>query len=131
MLNKNMVSNKELLERIDALESKQRGTAKAVKNVEDIQAGIGVNALIFQRVRAYFIAAILGIFGISYIIYASTTEKDAHNKETDYVIGGVCLLVSIMIVLLFRLYSGFVKNNKQAQVFNAFMIESQMLAGGR
>lgn len=123
-----MVSNKELLERIDRLESNQRGTAKAVKKVEDIQAGIGLNAIVFQKVRTYILSLILLIFGVCYIIYASTTEKDAHIKETDYIIGGVCIGIAILMILIFQQYSKFVKNNKKAQVFNAFLIESELLA---
>jgi hypothetical protein len=126
-----MVSNKELQERLDALESKQRGTAKSIEKVENIQAGIGVNALVFQRVRNYIMATLLGMFGIGYIIYNASVERDAHTKEIGYVLGGICLVIAIAMVLIFQWYSGFVTNNKKAQVFNAFLIESEMLAGRR
>lgn len=115
---------KVLEEKIKELEAKERGTAKAFKNVQDYQAGIGRSALSFQRWKTYFLAFILGCFGIGYIIYAATSEKNKDNKESDFVIGGVCLFVSIFLLLAFRIYSNFVSNNKNAQIFNAFLVET-------
>lgn len=126
-----MPTKSELYDRIEQLEKEQRGTAKALKNIEDIQAGIGVSAIYFQRIKTYIFAVILGAFGLGYIIYAYTNEKNAHIKETDYVIGAVCLSLAFLIIFIFNYYAKAVQKNKKLQVFNAFMIESQMLAGRR
>ena len=123
-----MSSKKELLERLEAIEKKQKGTARALKNVEDIQAGIGLSALGFQRFKTYLFAIVLGLFGIGYIIYAAVGEKDTDNKETDYVVGGLSLLIAILSILAWKWYSGSVKNDKKMQVFNAYLFESQMFA---
>lgn len=115
----------ELEEKIQKLE---RGTSKAFKNVQDYQAGIGRSALSFQRIQVYIISFLLVVFGIAILIYAVTSLKNKDNKETDYIIGGVCLAVAVVNIFIFRWYSGLVKRNKKAQIFNAFLVESQIFS---
>tara|TARA_R110000824_G_scaffold205371_4_gene390219 strand:- start:195 stop:581 length:387 start_codon:yes stop_codon:yes gene_type:complete len=122
---------KELEDKIEALEAGQRGTSTSLKNVQDFQAGVGRSAIPFQRFKTYFLGTILAFFGIGYIIYASQGEKNPDNRETDYIVGGICLGMGILLIFVFTIYARFVETNKDAQVFNAFLIESQMLAGRR
>lgn len=124
-----MASNKKILERLNKLEKENRGSSKTIENIKDIQAGIGVNALIYQRVNTYIIATFLVIFGISYIIYVTTTNWNTHNKEIGFVVGGISLVIGILLVFIFKWYANFVKNNKNGQIFNAFLVESQIFSG--
>ena len=122
---------KQLEAQIAELKNKERGTAKALKNVQDIQAGIGKSAIPFQKFGAYFMGTILTIIGIGYIIYAATNSKDKHIKETEYIAGGTLVFMGLILIFIFTIYARFVLSSKDAQIFNAFIIESSMLRGGR
>ena len=115
---------KSLERKIEKLET---GTQKRFKDVADIQAAIGRNAVVFQKVRAYIIAFILFLCGLGLLIWNAVYIKATDN----YIIAGIFLFIALMIVVITNVYTGFVKQNKNVAIYNAFALESEMLAGNR
>lgn len=109
------------------LENLESGTQKRFKEVADFQAAVGRNAIIYQKVRAYIIATIIFLVGLALLIWNAVDVKLTSN----YIIAGGLMFIALMIVVVMNIWSGFVKRNKSAAIYNAFAIESDMLAGNR
>lgn len=109
---------KSLERKIENLES---GTNRRFKDVADVQAAIGRNAILFQRVRAYILAAIIFLFGLGLLIWNSVDAKDTGN----YIIASALIFTALAIVMLMNAWSGFVMRNKNAAIYNAFVIETK------
>ncbi len=115
---------KSLEKKIEKLES---GTQKKFKEVADFQAAIGRNAIVYQKVRTYIVAAVIFLIGLALMIWNAVDAKATDN----YIIAGGLMFIALVIVMMMNTWAGFVKRNKTAAIYNAFSIESEMMARPR
>jgi hypothetical protein len=113
--------NESIAEKVEKLERK---SDRVYKEVQDFQAGIGKAVLPFQKFKTYLLSFIMITFGVILIVFTAQREKSQEGKESDYIIGSVLVGLGGMLVLSFYIYSNFVLGNKNAQIFNSFMFQS-------